>query len=935
MKSSAVHAASVLRVTAERRTDSPWVAVDRPRLSWVVEAEGAWSQSWAEIRSGDDSIRLETAESVLVDWPFQALLAGQSRSVQVRVGDQTGRETDWSEPLTVRAAFTDDWIGQPIALADPDTIARPALFRRRFAIDRPVRRAVLHSSAMGAADYAVNGSVLDDSVLGPGWTSYEHRLIYDSTDVTDRLAIGENVITARLGGLWYTEEYHVLTPPKRHHGDQPRLIAQLEIEFEDGTSTMLGTDTEWRAIADPALTASGMYAGEVFDAGAELPGWEEPEFADDHWASAVVIGEIVRPEARETEPVRRIERVPVREVLRSSTGAVIVDFGQNLVGRLAIRVRGKRGTRITMRHAEVLDDGELLVRPLRLARAVDEYILSGEGEESWEPRFTFHGFRYAEITGWPGDFDPADVEAIVLHSDFRRTGWFSSSDTTLNRFHENIVWTMRGNYLSVPMDCPQRDERLGWTGDTQLFAPTAAFLFDSQAFLHSWLRDLRLEQRRNNGIVPLFAPTVVPDFADRGPIAAWGDAIALIPHTLHRATGDAELLREFLPAMVEWLDAVIAVLDDDGLWTAGRQLGDWLDPSAPPNAPARGRTDSEIVATAYFVRTARLVASIAREFGQSEVAERLSHAAERSRKAYVQTYISPGGRMMCDTQTAYAVTIAFDLVTDTDLRRRLGDRLAQVVRRDGYHIATGLIGTAVVAKALTMSGAVDAAERLLFQTESPSWLFPVTVGATTVWERWDGLQPDGTPNPGGMVSFNHVALGSVAEWLHEEVAGLAPAEPGYRVIRIAPTILHGLDHASAQHDTPYGLASSGWHRDGESITISARVPANTTAVVQLPDGREFAIDSGTHEWVVRDEAPPASDPVDLDSSMAELADNPAAYKAFYAALARSKNRFVARSVRNNALYRETLTLRDALVFTDDATLADVRDSLAGAAESQT
>lgn len=915
------------RLRAELREDAPWVATPRPRLTWEVGAGPSWRQSWAEVRSGDAAVRIDGGRSVLVDWPFEPLAAGEQRFVSVRAGAEDGRETPWSEPLEVRAAFTDEWLGKAIALPEPDAAARPALFRRSFRVDRPVRRAILHSSALGAADYAVNAAPLDDSVLGAGWTSYEDRLLHDTTDVTELIAVGENVLSARLGGAWFTEEYHVLTTPRRHYGDQPRLVAQLELEYEDGTSRIIPTDAAWRTIADPALLSAGIYAGETYDAREEIAGWEGAGFDDGAWSRAVETGDRVRPEPRIAEPVRRVETVPVKEVLRSSSGAPILDFGQNLVGRLRIRTRGERGTRIVLRHAEVLEEGELLLRPLRLATATDAYVLSGEGEETWEPRFTFHGFRYAQLDGWPGDVDPADVEAVVLHSDMRRTGWFSSSDARLNRFHENVVWTMRGNYLSVPMDCPQRDERLGWTGDTQLFAPTAAFLFDAQAFLLSWLRDLRIEQLRNGGVVPLFAPNVVRDFADRGPIAAWGDAIALVPYALYRATGDDALLREFLPAMVEWLDTVIAALDDDGLWTAGRQLGDWLDPNAPPNAPARGRTDAEILASAYFVRTARLVASIARDLGRSEDADRLDLAAERTRRAYVATYVSPHGRMMCDTQTAYAITIAFDLVDDALLREKVGERLVQVVRRDGYHIATGLLGTAVITSALTKAGALDAAERLLFQTEAPSWLFPVTVGATTVWERWDGLREDGTPNPGGMVSFNHVALGSVAEWLHEEVAGLAPAAPGYRVVRIAPRPLRGLDHARAEHRTPYGIASAGWERDGDRLMVRATIPANTTGDVRLPDGRELTVESGDHEWQVREEPPATLAPVDLDSSMAALADHPRAYRAFHGALAQSENRFVARAVRNNAQYRETLTLRDSLVFADQKTLDRVSHAL--------
>lgn len=922
--------AVVTTLRAELRDDAPWVSTGTPRLSWTVTADDAWTQAWVEISSGGDLTRIESADSVLVAWPFAPLSAGERRMVRVRVGSTDGDETPWSEELAVHAAFVDSWIARPVGLDEPDAAARPALLRTRFTVDRPVRRAVLHHSALGAAEMLVNGTVSDDGILSPGWTSYELRRVHESADVTALLREGENVLAARVAGAWFTEEYHVLTRPARFHGEQPLLDAQLHLEYADGTTGIVATGDGWRAIADPETTASGIYAGEDVDARGRIDGWDAPGFDDSAWpAAAAAEGAWPTPEARVSPPVRRIESLPVRTVLSSASDSPILDFGQNLVGRLRIRVRGERGDRVTLRHAEVLEEGELAIRPLRLAAATDSYTLAGDGEEVWEPRFTFHGFRYAQLDGWPGDFDPADVEAVVLHTDMRRTGFFTSSDPLLNRFHENVVQTMRGNYLAVPMDCPQRDERLGWTGDTQLFAPAAAFLFDTEAFFVSWLRDLALEQRQNGGVVPLFAPNVVPGFAGRGPIAGWGDAIAILPRVLADAHGDEALLDELYPAMRAWVEVVQRALDEDGLWTAGRQLGDWLDPNAPPNAPARGRTDTEIVATAYAVKTARLVSSIAAGLGHDDDAARFAGAAERSRRAYVDTYVSPNGRMMCDTQTAYAVTIAFDLVEEP-LRTRIGERLAQVVRRDGFHIATGLIGTSVIAQALEATGHADAAERLLLQTESPSWLFPVTVGATTVWERWDGLRPDGTLNPGAMVSFNHVALGSVADWLHTGVAGLSPAAPGYRRVRIAPTVLRGIDHARAVKETPYGEAASGWERVADGIRVTATIPPNATGEVELPDGRRLQVRSGAHEWLTEDLPPKPRRPLTLDSSMADLADDAEAYHAFHAVLEASPNRFLARSVRGNALYRETLSIRDTLVFADAATLDGVAAALARA-----
>ncbi|MFE5407590.1 family 78 glycoside hydrolase catalytic domain [Microbacterium sp. NPDC056569] len=953
----------VATLTAELRVDSAAVASSTPRLTWTVSSdEPGWRQEWAELRRGTEVVRREGRDSVLVDWPFAPLVAGERAEVQVRAGSTDGGETPWSAPLSLWAAFAHEWVAKPIALPDPEAAAQPALLRTSFVVDRPVRTATLHWTALGVVDASLNGSLVDDLVLTPGWTSYHERLVYETAHVTALLRAGENALGLSLAGGWYTEEYHVLTAPKRFYGDQPRALAQLRIEFEDGSVRTVATGDGWRASGDGPIVASGIYAGEQVDARHGVPGWNAPGFDDAAWVAASVIDEpLPALEPRMAPPVREIERMLPVAVSRTGSGRVLLDFGQNVVGRLRLRVRGPRGTVVTVRHAEVLegafDEGaELALRPLRRASATDAFTLAGTaraepphpfverarndaGEtprtndepEVFEPRFTFHGFRYVDIDGWPGEFDAADVEAVVLGSDLRRTGWFEASDPLLNRFHENVVWTLRGNYLAVPQDCPQRDERLGWTGDTQLFVPTAEFLFDCHAFLRSWLRDLALEQRRLGGLVPLFAPDVLPGFSDRGPVAAWGDAIAIVPQVLAESSGDASLLAEFYPGMRDWIDLVLAQRDAEALWTSGRQLADWLDPNAPPNAPARGRTDTDIVATAYLVRTARLTAGIARRLGHHVEADRLEAEAETSRRAYLDAFVTPTGRMMCDTQTAYALTIAFDLVDDPRLRQRVGDRLAFVVRRDGYRIATGLVGTAIIAQALTATGHLDAAERLLFQTESPSWLYPVTVGATTVWERWDGLRPDGSLNPGAMISFNHVALGSVAAWLHAEIAGLSAAEPGYRVVRIAPKPLARLSHARARHDTPYGPAESGWERVDGGLRVRAEVPANATGVVELPDGRRFEVDAGLHEWAVTEtDAAPPRPPVTLESSMAELADDPAAHRAFFGALTARPNRFLAGAVSSNALYTPGRSIRDALVFADDATLAAAADALATA-----
>jgi alpha-L-rhamnosidase len=448
------------------------------------------------------------------------------------------------------------------------------------------------------------------------------------------------------------------------------------------------------------------------------------------------------------------------------------------------------------------------------------------------------------------DLRAEDVEAVVVGSDLRRTGWFTSSDDTLNRFHENVVWGTRGNFLDVPTDCPQRDERLGWTGDVQVFSPAATFLFDTAGFLTSWLADLAAEQHADGSV-----PFVIPDIIGSPSPAAtgWGDAATLVPWVVHERTGDLTLLDRQLPSMRAWVDRVAALAGPDRLWSGGFQFGDWLDPTAPPDAPFKAQADPDVVATAHFARSADVVALAARLAGEIDLAERYERLAHDVRGAFVKEYVTDGGRVLSDCPTVYALALEWSLLPTEEQRRRAGERLADLVRAAGFRITTGFLGTPVIADALTGAGHVDVAYRLLLQTGCPSWLYAVTMGATTVWERWDSMLPDGTINPGEMTSFNHYALGAVADWLHRTVAGLAPAAPGYRKLLVRPEPTPELTSASARHRTPYGDAAVSWERADGTLTLEVVVPVGATATVHVP-GRDEVVEvaHGTHTWRVPD-----------------------------------------------------------------------------------
>jgi alpha-L-rhamnosidase len=487
----------------------------------------------------------------------------------------------------------------------------------------------------------------------------------------------------------------------------------------------------------------------------------------------------------------------------------------------------------------VLEHGELGTRPLRSAQATDRFILSG-GEDTFEPTLTFHGFRYLEVDGWPGELTPDSLAAVVVHSDLRRTGYFECSDELLNRLHRNVVWGTRGNFVDVPTDCPQRDERLGWTGDLAVFAPTAAYLFDVKDFLRDWLADLAAEQRAAGGRVPFVVPDVLKyvempaEFPTPESAAIWSDAAVWVPWALWRAHGDPAVLAESYESMAAHVRRVESLVSDTGLWDRGFQFGDWLDPTAPPDQPWKAKADNGVVATACLYRSARMVAEAGAILGRTADASHFRGLADRTRVAFGEHYVSGDGRIHSDAPTVYALAICFDLL-DADVRQRAGDRLAQLVAEAGHRITTGFAGTPYVCDALTCTGHLDDAYRLLLQRECPSWLYPVTMGATTIWERWDSMLPDGTINSGEMTSFNHYALGAIADWMHRVIGGIAAAEPGYRKVRVAPRPGGGLTWARTSLDTPHGRVAVQWRLrpDGE-IDVDVTVPDGVTAEIDLP-----------------------------------------------------------------------------------------------------
>ncbi len=748
-----------------------------------------------------------------------------------------------------------DWSAALIS-PDQDFDGAP-LLRREFELEPghgDVATATLHATAHGVFEAWLNGRPVSEDVLSPGWSAYEWRLRYRSYDVTALLQ-PTSVLGFALGNGWFRGRLG-WKGGRNYYGSELGALAQLEITFADGHVQRVVTDQEWTA-GPSAVLANDLYDGQRIDARRYSDAWLQAGFRDDLWTGVHpgdfdlgTLTPYIGP------PVRRQAELEPLQIWTSPAGRTLVDFGQNLVGWVKVRVSGPAGTEVTLRHAEVLEHDELGVRPLRSAQATDRFILSG-GDDVFEPSFTFHGFRYVEVDGWPGELAKGALTAVVVSSELQRIGEFACSDDLLNQLHQNAVWGTVGNFLDVPTDCPQRDERLGWTGDIAAFAPSAAFLFDVDGFLRDWLRDLAAEQQAADGMVASVIPDVLKyvnkddsqpsSFPEHDATAVWSDAAVWVPWALWQAYGDRVVLEDQFDSMAAHVRRVQTLLSPTGLWDTGFQYGDWLDPAAPPDRPGLAKADSGVVATACLYRSASIVAEAAALLGRSEDQTQFEELAASTRKAFDQHYVSDDGRITSDAVTVYSLAIAFGLLDDP-VRFLAGDRLAELVAEGGYRIQTGFAGTPFVTDALTITGHLDDAYRLLLERECPSWLYPVTMGATTVWERWDSMLPDGTINPGQMTSFNHYALGAVVDWMHRTLGGLAPLEPGYAKVLVAPQPGGGITWARTALQTRHGRVAVSWSSEGpDGLQVEVELPDGVSALVRLPNGTEHEVGAGRHQ----------------------------------------------------------------------------------------
>src|SRR5271157_552765 len=847
---------AVSNLRCEYKSNPVGIDILQPRLSWeVVSSERSTLQTAYQIRLATseenlaknkllwDSGKQASDASIHVVYEGPALETGRRYYWQVRVTDNLGRTSDWSTPAfwEMGLLHDSDWQARWITPNLQEDTSKPnpvPMLRREFQVKKDVVSARVYASAMGLYQLELNGKRVGDQYFTPGWTSYDFRYQYQTYDITPDLKIGVNCVGALLGDGWFRG--NMTWDNKRNsYGTGLGLIAQLAITYKDGKKQIVGTDESWKAETGPILL-SDIYDGETYDARLERAGWSTPGYDDKDWKGVSLLdspkAKLVAPAG---PPVREIQELKPIKILTTPAGDTVIDMGQNMVGWMRFQVAAPAGTTITLRHAEVLDSaGNLYTENLRSAKETIRYTAKGQGVETFEPHFTFQGFRYVAVSGWPGEPSLDDFTGVVVHSAMQPSSTFETSSEMLNKLHHNIIWGQKGNFLDVPTDCPQRDERLGWTGDAEVFARTASFNHDTAGFYTKWLKDLALDQQ-DDGAVPYVIPDVLTHNTRKGGSASagWADVSTVVPWTVYLSYGDRRILEEQYPSMKAWVEYMRREAGDRYIWSSGFSFGDWLAFATSRSDYPGATTDKDLIQTAYFARSTALLQQTAQILGKTEDASTYAALLGKIKAAFQKEFVTPNGRLSSNTQTAYALALAFDLLPESQ-RKIAAERLAQDVRKFG-HLTTGFLGTPLLCQVLSDYGYLDEAYMLLNRKEYPSWLYPVTKGATTIWERWDGIKPDGSFQDKGMNSFNHYAYGAIGEWMYRVSAGIDidPQQPGYKHILIQPRPGGGLTFVKASVHSMYGQVATAWEIKDGKLIIHVAIPANTTATVRLPKAK--------------------------------------------------------------------------------------------------
>lgn len=850
------------------------ISTRTPRISWKykdkvtdsAEVELEITRSLPGKIEHKEMIRTQTINNVLFTWPLQPLESEEQVTIRIRLIDN-GIFGEWSKTLHFEVGILEYWdlLGKFIGPSwfEGKTDHRHApLIRTEFKLKAKPVYAKLYLSALGLVEGVVNGRKIGKDVLTPGWTCYNERLEVWPFNLTDELHEGKNTLGFFLGDGWYRGRFGFKGGKVNIYGNKLGLYAQLKIVYADGTTDEILSNADdgcWKATKGP-IVSSDLCEGENYDARLEEPGWQQSEFDDSNWQAVSEVNFDTRKLEYPSSPAVRVAQVlrPVSiKKIGDHNGLTDwqIDLGQNCSQRLQVHIKHSlAGDTIKFQHAEVLEsNGRLSTRPLRRGQQIDQYISNGK-ETYFEVKFAMHGFRYAEIHGWRGDLTKEDIVSHVYFSNMQRTGKLTTSNQLVNRLHDNALWSLRSNFVSLPTDCPQRDERLGWTGDISLFSNTAAYLYDVSGFLSNWLVDLRYEQKRL-GTVPFYVPFIpLAEWTEPKAIAIWGDAAVRVPWSIYMETGDKKLLSQQYYAARDWIEEVEKYLSEDGVWDRKPdyslgQLADWLDPTAPADNPVKAMTAKELVATAFYAKSLELFSRMSYELGFDT--DKINQLYEHVRHGFLNRFFKNNGLMTSDTQCAYSLAIAFDLLDDRlDLKEAAGDRLASLVRSSNGKISTGFAGTPYVLPALTATGHVEEAYSLFLSDKCPSWMYQVKMGGTTTWERWDSMLPDKSVNPGVMTSFNHYALGSVAEWMHNTIGGLKPLTPGWHRFRIAPRPGGELTHAQAEYESPYGKIVVQWQVTNNELVVKGQIPFGTIAELDLEGQSIQKLRAGEFEKVV-------------------------------------------------------------------------------------
>ncbi len=841
-----------------------------PRFSWKIESdEKDTVQTSYEIKVTDENGKLVwdsgkkiSDQSVLISYEGEALAGETFYSVEVTVADNHGNvesvEGSFETGIFNQTEFKAQMITSDFS---EDETACP-IFGKTFAIDKKVKKARLYATAHGVYEVTLNGQTVGDYRMAPGWTSYHNRLQYQIYDVTEQLA-EENEIAITVGNGWYKGILGFYCQPNQY-GTQVGAFAELHVEYEDGSKEVIATDETW-SVKTGEIRYSEIYMGETIDT--DAPEITEGNVVVKDFDKAVLT-------AQENEPVRITEKIVGKELIVTPKGEKLVDFGQIVTGVVEAHVKGEKGQKIVLRHAEVLDkDGNFYPETLRQAKSIDTFICNGE-EQIFRPHFTFHGFRYICVEGME-EFTADQFIACVTHSDMEKTGDFHCSNKKVNQLQSNITWSQRDNFLDIPTDCPQRDERLGWTGDAQVFSWTAAFNRNTALFYKKWMRDVAAESSLEKGV-----PHVVPDILDSYSSSAWSDVAVIVPWVVYQIYGDKGILEENWKCMHEWVDYIKNNCGENGLWQSGFQYGDWLALDKEESADRTGATDKYMIANAYYLYVTELVKKTAEVLGKDEEAKKYAELYETTLDAFRREYYTETGRIVSETQTGAIISLYFNLAREKDRKRILNTLLTNIGNHKN-HLATGFVGTPYICHTLSENGAHEMAATLFMKEDYPSWLYAVNMGATTIWERWNSIKPEGTFDESGMNSLNHYAYGSVGDWMYRKVAGLSQLEPGYKKFQVKPMFVKGIEEWGTEFDSVYGKIVANTSCKAGKIHVHVEVPANTTAVIVLPEKEEVhEVGSGVYDFEYDTETSLAVERFSMDSTLGEIVAEPLAVEMF-------------------------------------------------------